>query len=802
MGVRLPAEYQEVEYLESTVLDDNGISDHINTGICPQLEDSLFIKFQRTGSFGGDTYRPLGAYDPGIAIDGFNGLRIWTNNAVTFNDSTINIDDGNVHTIFCSESGTWEYDGREIYKDLPIQTNTSISLILFRAHYRNGRYYGRATSRIYEFRYYRNGEMICSLVPCYRKQDSKPGMYDLVTSTFLTNAGDGEFLVGPDIIGTLSPRLMDRRRVLIAKLTSLFKNIISSETGIASFNTNFAKPMKVICEFGPKQEGTGDPSPENIRPISAWDGANIRLTKKNLVSGESIISILKNAKSSDVTLGEDEHGRYAELTTIGGANVNLTPDVKFKPSTQYTLVFYGYGENGHSHLALKYIDGTQTFVTMSEPYSNYKATIITSINGKTIDHLDIATRTGTNRIYYDTLGIFEGDISIDEFEAYQTKALSIPFNNPGTYDFLPIQEGTGDPSPENVRPITPGLTLTRDDNTTLEVWGGSLTVNADGTGTVTSKYHQCVYDGVNKKVNSSYLNDTYVQAGDVYCHPDGPVGSEASVLCDKLNVINPYDSASIYQIRYPATGALYFVFRIRLVDDSGVTNASECKSYVNGWFQDNPTTVVYKTKEASYQTYTLSVAETSRAFEALGLGKNLGPLYGGTVTINEDGSVDVVSDYIVAKASEMGGARKISFPTDTVARIEINSYNNFALASTSNKTSKCSILKQGNNYLNSSANSYYFYYDLVPSGYTNAESRILALFFDRTPEIEALTTPAEMSAYLDSIGFQIAYQVGNFRPTTYHFSSISELQSFIGANNIWSDLNGPITVEYYNNKKE
>lgn len=34
-----------------------------------------------------------------------------------------------------------------------------------------------------------------NLIPCVRKSDSKPGMYDTVSKTFFTNAGTGEFIV-------------------------------------------------------------------------------------------------------------------------------------------------------------------------------------------------------------------------------------------------------------------------------------------------------------------------------------------------------------------------------------------------------------------------------------------------------------------------------------------------------------------------------------------------------------------------------------------------------------------------------
>ena len=38
-----------------------------------------------------------------------------------------------------------------------------------------------------------NGIVVRDMVPCYRKSDNKPGLYDLVTRVFYTNAGTGDF---------------------------------------------------------------------------------------------------------------------------------------------------------------------------------------------------------------------------------------------------------------------------------------------------------------------------------------------------------------------------------------------------------------------------------------------------------------------------------------------------------------------------------------------------------------------------------------------------------------------------------
>lgn len=51
------------------------------------------------------------------------------------------------------------------------------------------------SGRIYGFAIINNGVDKIRLIPCVRKSDSKPGMYDTVTKTFYTNAGTGEFIV-------------------------------------------------------------------------------------------------------------------------------------------------------------------------------------------------------------------------------------------------------------------------------------------------------------------------------------------------------------------------------------------------------------------------------------------------------------------------------------------------------------------------------------------------------------------------------------------------------------------------------
>ena len=55
--------------------------------------------------------------------------------------------------------------------------------------------------RLYDFKVYDNDTLVRNFIPCIRKSDNKPGLYDLANNEFYTNQGTGDtdFTVGPDI---------------------------------------------------------------------------------------------------------------------------------------------------------------------------------------------------------------------------------------------------------------------------------------------------------------------------------------------------------------------------------------------------------------------------------------------------------------------------------------------------------------------------------------------------------------------------------------------------------------------------
>ena len=65
--------------------------------------------------------------------------------------------------------------------------------------------------RIYKYSVEYDGDLIQNLIPCYRKSDNEPGMYDTVSKTFFTNSGTGTFLVGNDV-NYSNTNLLETRR--------------------------------------------------------------------------------------------------------------------------------------------------------------------------------------------------------------------------------------------------------------------------------------------------------------------------------------------------------------------------------------------------------------------------------------------------------------------------------------------------------------------------------------------------------------------------------------------------------------
>lgn len=137
-------------------------------------------------------------------------------------------------------------------------------------------------------------------------------------------------------------------------------NMIMTKEGVlASFYTVNKAPIKHLrVYFSPKQAGSGDPSPENVREISGWNGVEVYF-KKNLLNLKSSLGVPDNVTWSNTTKRIFSPGQiiigsswsnYYQPTAIQSYNItenNITQTgingygigftFKVKPNEQYQL---------------------------------------------------------------------------------------------------------------------------------------------------------------------------------------------------------------------------------------------------------------------------------------------------------------------------------------------------------------------------------------------------------------------------------------------------------------------------------
>jgi len=207
-NVRLPAEYQEVEYLENT---SEGA--YINTGAVPSLSGTKFhIKYQMlSGSylFGcGRNPRLACVMRPYsiqfyIGSDGAPSIVNYTlagifSKVVAFSGYLTGSETGRYLDI--TVDGT---TSRFIPPDGAISGSFSDSLPFYLFAWQYGDTLRTGRGRIWGFSMETGGNLVRDMVPCYRKADNVPGMYDLVSGSFSTNAGTGSFVTGADVPVTI-----------------------------------------------------------------------------------------------------------------------------------------------------------------------------------------------------------------------------------------------------------------------------------------------------------------------------------------------------------------------------------------------------------------------------------------------------------------------------------------------------------------------------------------------------------------------------------------------------------------------
>lgn len=184
-GKSLPEEYQQVEYLES-----DG-SQYINTGLVVTSSNGASYDFEAQvvpNSFpSGDVYYTVAGVNSNTQLAWKVGGKACIGNATSSGTFFTVGKMAKITAKFASSAQTYYVDGTSTGLSRAINTDTNIYLfgINVSGYNMKGKlqYAKFGTSAFF--------------IPCYRKSDMKPGMYDVVRSTFYTNAGSGEFILGP-----------------------------------------------------------------------------------------------------------------------------------------------------------------------------------------------------------------------------------------------------------------------------------------------------------------------------------------------------------------------------------------------------------------------------------------------------------------------------------------------------------------------------------------------------------------------------------------------------------------------------
>ena len=183
----LPSEYQEVEYIEST-----GTQYTTPMVLTIPLRSLIGVRFARMSdtneqaAFGShsDSALSSGTLEIGIASGASaSGVSVW----------------GSSQIWKAYEGGATGNPCSAIVNVTNALNSNYITLFKYKTYMLNGRLYACNIYKLKDTFEVNPYELLFKAVPCYRRADNEIGFYELVSGTFLTNAGTGTFSKGPDI---------------------------------------------------------------------------------------------------------------------------------------------------------------------------------------------------------------------------------------------------------------------------------------------------------------------------------------------------------------------------------------------------------------------------------------------------------------------------------------------------------------------------------------------------------------------------------------------------------------------------
>ena len=186
--------YQPVEYIESTG------TQYINTNIIPTDTMGIYMRLSSSDISTDSIY--FGSRketDTRFWAGNYSSKLYFGWNTITPSDSRPQITADQAFDIELNymNSRVKKYNNNYAENITTALSSTNTIPISIFAGNNNGTTICESIIKLYEFKVSNNSDIIHDFIPCIRRTDGVAGLYDKVSGVFYTNAGSGNFTVGP-----------------------------------------------------------------------------------------------------------------------------------------------------------------------------------------------------------------------------------------------------------------------------------------------------------------------------------------------------------------------------------------------------------------------------------------------------------------------------------------------------------------------------------------------------------------------------------------------------------------------------
>lgn len=201
-------------------------------------------------------------------------------------------------------------------------------------------------------------------------------------------------------------------------------NILSKDTTNHSFTVPQGVTLfnfDITCKCTPEELG------KITLTINGKYVVPVKIHGKNIWGGTAFAdSILK----AGGTLNADNKSVSIKAPQVAGKK--LLEGV-FKENTQYTIILYGtnsFSSTSVCNARIRYTDNSTSGQFKFEKAGENSYCVRVSDEGKTIKHIEGFNASNTATFYYDQCGVFEGVLTLDDFEPYTEHTEYIYLNEP------------------------------------------------------------------------------------------------------------------------------------------------------------------------------------------------------------------------------------------------------------------------------------------------------------------------------------------------------------------------------------